>query len=108
MQNEIKRQKEFAESFNKPNEAIKYFKQPLKSPRSGRDTTGLGYISTEEGESSKNVEERNIKGKNFKPTFHYYGKKGHTANVCRSKNAKTKPMAYYYKCNKQGHQTHEC
>ena len=93
----MKREKEFAKSFNKPNEAIKYFEQLLKSLRSSRDTLGLGYISTEKGESSKAVEERNIKGKNSKATCHYYGKKGHISNVCRSKhaneNAKTKSMA---------------
>ena len=103
----MKREKEFADSFNKPNEAIKYFEQLLKSPRSSRDTTGLGYISTKEGESSKTIEERNIKGKNSKPTCHYYGNKGHTSNVCRSKNAnenvKIKSMVYYQNCKKQGH-----
>ena len=71
LQNELKREKEFADSFNKPNEAIKYLDQILKSPRSSRDTTRLGYISNEEGESSKTVEERSIKCKNSKPTCHY-------------------------------------
>ena len=112
MQNDLKREKEFAKSFNKPNEAIKYSEQLLKFPRSSRDTVGLGYISTEEGESSKNAEERNNKGKNSKPTFHYHGKKGYIANVLRNKNAnqnaKPKFMAHYHKCNKQGHQRHEC
>ena len=91
---------------------MKYFEQLLKSPRSSRDTIGLGYTSTEEGESSKTIEERNNKGKNSKPTCHYYGKKGHAANVCRSNdanhNTKPKPMAQCHKCNKKGHQTHEC
>ena len=64
LQNDLKGEKEFVESFNKPNEAIKYFEQLLKSPRSSRDTIGLGYTSTEEGESSKTTKERNIKGKN--------------------------------------------
>ena len=59
----------------------------MKSPRSSRDIVGLGYISIEEGESSKAVEERNNKGNSSKCTCHYYGKKGHTANVCSSKNA---------------------
>ena len=86
LQNDLKREKEFAKSFNKPNEAIKYFEQLLKSPRPSRDTIGMGYISSEERESSKTTEERNNKGKNSKPTCHYYGKKGHTTNVCRSKN----------------------
>ena len=99
----MKREKEFIDSFNKPNEAIQYFEQLLKSPRSSRDTTGLGYTSNEEGESSKTIEERSIRGKNSKPTFHYCGKKGHTSNVCRSKNAKAKSMTYYQKCKRQGH-----
>ena len=104
LQNELKREKDFENCFNKPSEAIKYFEQLLKSPRSSRDTTRLGYTSNEEGESSKTVEERSIKGKNSKPTCHYYGKKGHTSNVCRSKNAnqnvKTKSMAHCQKCKK--------
>ena len=86
LQNDLRREKEIVESFNKPNEAIKYFEQLLKSPRSNNDTSGLGYTNTEEGDSSKNAEERSDKGKNTKPTCHFYGKKGHTTNVCRSKN----------------------
>ena len=82
----MKRDKEFAKNFNKSNEAIKYFEKLLKSPRSSRDIVGLGYTSIEEGESSKTAKERNIKGKNSKPTCNYYGKKGHTTNVYRSKN----------------------
>ena len=85
LKNDLKREKEFSKSFSKPNEAIKYFEQLLKSPRSSRDTTGLGYTSIEEGESSKTIQERNIKGKNSKPTCHYCGKKVHTTNICRSK-----------------------
>ena len=107
-----KREKEFVDSFNKPNEAIKYFEQLLKSPRSNRDMARLGYIRNEEGESSKTIEERSIKGKNYKPTCHYYGKNGHTSNVCRSKNAnenvKKNSMTYCQKCKKQGHQKHDC
>ena len=38
LQNDLKREKEFAKSFNKPNEAINYFEQLLKSPRSSKDT----------------------------------------------------------------------
>ena len=87
LQNDLKREKEFSKSFNKPNEAIKYFEKLLKSPRSSRDTSGLGYISIEEGESSKTTEVRNNKGKNSKLTCHYCGKKGHIANLYRSKNA---------------------
>ena len=53
LQNNLRREREIAESFNKPNEAIKYFEKLLKSPRSNNDTSRLGYASTEEGESSK-------------------------------------------------------
>ena len=112
MQNDLKKEKEFVEIFNKPNEAIKYSKKLLRSPRSNNDTSRLGYISTKEGESSKNLEERNNKGKNSKPMCHNCGKKGHTTNVCRSKivdhNVKHKSMVHYHKYNKQGHQAHEC
>ena len=110
--NDLRREREIAESFNKPNESIKYFEQLLKSPRSNNDTIGLVCTSTEEGDSSKTTKERNEKGKNSKPTFHFCGKKGHTTNVCRSKNAnqhvKPKNMGHFHKCNKQGHQAHEC
>ena len=81
----MKREREIFESFNKPNEAIKYFEQLLRSPRSNNDTLGLGYTSTKEGESSKFVEEKNIIGKNSKPTCHNCGKKGHVSNACRNK-----------------------
>ena len=57
----MKREKEFADNFNKPSEAIRYFEQLLKSPKSRKDTTGLGYVSNEEGESSKVAKERNTK-----------------------------------------------
>ena len=84
----------------------------MRSPRSNNDTSALGYTRTKEGESSKTTEERNIKGKNSKPTCHYCGKKGHTPNVCKSKsasqNAKPKNMTHCHKCNKQGYQAHEC
>ena len=109
---DLKREKEFSKSFNKPNESIKYFEQLIKSLGSSRDTLGLGYISTEEGESSKAAKERNNKGKNSKCTCHYCGNKGHKTNVFKRKNAnqnvKPKFMTHYHKCNKQGHQTHEC
>ena len=85
LQNELKREKEIAENFNKSSEAIKHFEQLLKSPRSNNDTSGLGFTSTEEGETSKSVEKRSEKGKNSKPTFHFCNKKGHTTNVCRSR-----------------------
>ena len=68
LQNDLRREREISESYNKPNEAIKYFEQLLKSPRSTNDTSGLGYTSTEEGESSKSAEERGNKTKNVKPT----------------------------------------
>ena len=79
-------EKEFAKTFNKPNEAIIYFKQLLRSPRPNYDTSGLGYTCTKEGELSKNDEERNNRGKNSKPTCHNCGKKGHIANVCKGNN----------------------
>ena len=111
LQSDLRREKEISESFNKPNEAIKYFEQLLKSPKSSNDTSGLGYTSTEEGESSKIVEERGNKSKNIKPTYHFCGKKGHTSNVCRSRSAHQhdKPMNenYCHKCKKQGHQAQE-
>ena len=79
---------------------------------SNNDTSGPGYTSTDKGESSKTIEERGNKSKNTKPTSHLCGKKGHTYNVCRSKNAhqhdKPKSANYYHKCKKQGHQAHEC
>ena len=49
LQNDLRREREIVESFNKPNEAIKYFEQLLKSLRSNNDTSGLGYTSTKEG-----------------------------------------------------------
>ena len=70
LQNELKREKEYANNINKPIEAIRYFEQLLESPKSSRDIAGLGYTSNEEGESSKAIEERSIKGKNSKPTCH--------------------------------------
>ena len=107
LQNYLRREREIAESFNKPNEAIKYFEQLLKSPRSSNDTSRLGYTSIVEGESSKTSEERNDKGKNSKPTCHFCGKKGHTTNVSRRKNAyqhvKPKNMTHFHKYNKKGH-----
>lgn len=112
LQNDLRREKELNEQFNKPHEAIKYFEQLLKSLRSSSYTTGLGYTSIEEGESSKAAEERNNKSKISKPTCHYCGKKGHTANVCRNKktyqNRKPKFMSYCQKCKKKAHQAYEC
>ena len=103
LENDLRREREIAESFNKPNEAIKYFEPLLKSPRSNNDTAGLGYTNIEEGESSKTIEERSDKGKKTKPLCHFYGKKGHKSNVCRRKNTnqhdKPKNMGYCHKCN---------
>ena len=75
--------------------------------RSNNDTSGLGYTSTKEGDSSKSAEERNNKGKNYKPTCHDCGKKEHNADVCRRKttnqNVKPKIMTHCHKCNKECH-----
>ena len=99
LQNDLRREKDIVESFNKSSETIKHFEQLLKSPRCINDTSGQGYTSTEEGESSKTTEERSDKGKNTKPTSHFCGKMGHISYVCRSKNAnqhdKPKNMGYY-------------
>ena len=85
LQNELKREKEKADNFNKTSEAMKHFEKSLKSPRSNNDTSGLGFTSTKEGETSNSAEKRSEKGKNSKPTCHYYDKKGHNTNVCRSR-----------------------
>ena len=112
MKNELKREKEIEKSFNKSSEAIKHFEQLLKSPRSNNDTSGLGFTSTEEGETSKSAKKRSDKGKNSKPTCHFNYKKGHTANGCRrmKTNQKEKPKnkGHCHKCNKQGHLTQDC
>ena len=111
LRNDLKGEKEFAESFNRANEAIKYFDKLMRSPRYNSDTTRLGYTSTKKGGSSKSGEKRSNKGKNYQPTCHNCGKIGHTPNVCMSKNTNKNPkqkfMGYYHKCNKQGHQAHE-
>ena len=104
---DLKKEKEFAKSFNKPSEAIKYFEKLMRSPRSNNDTFGLGYTSTEEGELSKSGEERSNKSKNSKPTCHNCGKIEHTTSVCKRKNVNHNPkkkfMGNYHKCNNQGH-----
>ena len=91
---------------------MKNFEQLLKSPRSNNDTSGLGYTSTKEGESSKATKERSEKGKNTKLTCNFCGKKIHTSNVWKSKNAnqpeKSKNMGHCHKCNKQGCQAQDC
>ncbi|WP_276192566.1 hypothetical protein [Enterobacter hormaechei] len=76
MQNLLNKEKEIAENLNKSSEAIKYFEQLMKFPRFAHDTSGLGYNSTEVGESSKSAEQRSDKGKDSKPTCHYYNKRG--------------------------------
>ena len=81
LQNELKREKEITKSFNKSSEAIKHFEQLLKLPRSNDDTSGLGFTSAEEGETSKSAEKKSDKGKNSKLTCHLCNKKGHTANA---------------------------
>ena len=58
LQNELKREKEIAENLNKSSEAIKYFEQLMQSPRTNNDTSGLGFTSTEVGETSKGVEKK--------------------------------------------------
>ena len=63
LQNELKRERNIAENFNKSSEAIKHFEQLLKSPRSTNDTSRLAFTSTKEGETSKSVEQMSEKGK---------------------------------------------
>ena len=43
LRNDLKREKEFLKSFNKPNEDIEYFEKLMKSPRSNNYTSRLGY-----------------------------------------------------------------
>ena len=74
LKNELKREKEVAENLKKSSEAIKYFEQFLKSPRSAHDTSRLGYTNTEVGESSKGGKKWSENGKDSKPTCHYYNK----------------------------------
>ena len=101
LQNDLKREKEIVENFNKSSEPIKHFEQLLKSPRSNNDTSRLGFTSTKEGETSKSVEQRSDKGNNSKPTCHFYNKGGHIANACRSRkiNQQNKPKRKGY-CHK--------
>ena len=112
LHNKLKREKEIVNNFNKSSEAIKYFEQMLKSPRSNNDTSGLGFTSIEEGETSKSVEKRSDKGKNSKPTCHFCNKKGNIANVCRSRkiNQENTPKrkGYFHKCNMKGPLTQDC
>ena len=83
----------------------------MRSPRSNNDTTGLGYTNTKEGESSKSGEQRNYKGKTYKPTCHNCGKLGHIEKNCKrsneNQNPKNKFKGYKHKRNKQGHRVHE-
>ena len=47
---------------NKSSEAMRYFEELLRSPRSINDTSRLGYISTfKKGESFNNGEKKNEK-----------------------------------------------
>lgn len=89
LRNELRNEKEIMERMGKPSDAVKYFEELIRSPRSTRDTSRLGYnkkfSSTKEGESSKSGEKRNAKPKR-KPTCHHCGKPRHTTNICRSKN----------------------
>ena len=62
--------------------------------------SGLGY--KEEGESSKQAEQRNQK-----PTCNYCGKIGHTSNKCWS-NGKSKFNGKCFNCNQHGHKAIEC
>ena len=79
----------------------------MKSPRRNNDTTRLGYTITKEGESFKSGEQRNNKGKNYKPTCHNYGKIGHTKNICRNNKFKNyKPTCH--NCRKLDHTTNVC
>lgn len=52
---------------NKPNQAIRYFEELMRSPRSSSNISGLGHTkqhsSTKEGESSKSGELSNTKSK---------------------------------------------
>lgn len=89
LRNELSTKKELLERMKKQSEVVKYFEELMRSPRSKRDTSRLGYInhfsSTKEGESSKSGEQRNDKSKG-NPTCHYCGKLGHRTDICRSKN----------------------
>ena len=104
----MKREKEIVENFNKSSEAIKHFEQLLKSPRSNNDTLGLGFTSTKVGETSKSAGQRSDKGKNSKPTCHYYNKRGHIADVCKSKRTNQHNTHKNHNCNMQGHMTQDC
>ena len=42
LRNDLEREKEFAKSFNKYSETIKYFEKLMRSPRSNSDTSRLG------------------------------------------------------------------
>ena len=97
--------KELLERMNIPSEAIRYFEELMRSPRSSSDTSSLGHdtnsSSIEVGESSKSGEQRNIKSRD-KPTCHHCGKLGCIANICRIKNGmknlKTKFTSNYINC----------
>ena len=108
LRNELRTEKELLQRMNKPSEVVIYFEELMRSPRSTRDTFGLGYNKyfsfTKEGESSKSGELRNIKLKKNKPTCYYCGKPGHTTNICKrkigKKNPKPKFNGNYFNCKK--------
>ena len=83
----------------KSSEAVRYFEDLLRSPKSINGTSRLGYAK--KGESSNNGEKKNTKGK---PTCHHCGKIGHTKNICRSKNVNHDPKKTVTgKSQKEGH-----
>ena len=105
----MKREKETTENLNKSSEAIKYFEQLMKSPRTNNDTSGLGYTSTEVGESLKSAEKICDKGKDSKPTCHYCNKKGHMTQDCRSNvTRKQRFDGHCHNCKNYGHRAFEC
>ena len=89
LRNDLRSEKELLERMNKPSEAIRYFEELMRSPRSSSDTFTLGHekysSSIKEEDSSNNVEKRNANSKD-RPTCHHSDKLGHTANICMRKN----------------------
>ena len=88
---------------NNSSEALRYFEDLLRSPKSISDTFGLGYAR--KGVSSSDREKKNTKGK---PTFHHCGKIGHKTNICKRKNGNHGPKQNTKgKNQKEGHQIHQ-
>lgn len=114
LKNELRTKKELLEGMNKPSEAIKYFEEMMRSPRSIRYNFGLRYnkhiSSINEGESSKNGDQRNSKSKG-KPTCHYLGKCEHSTNIFQRKNgiktSKPKFIGNFFNFKKVGHKENE-